>query len=1448
MKTLRYCLLLLPCLAAGVPAFAEETINIANPSSGTGWRTDDAVVTIYANGNYTITGTSSVYYVMVSKEVTATITLQNAKIRSTITSPFSLLSDATRGSQVTLILSGSNELVSTDRVSAGLAVEDNARILIKGDGSLVAKGGDLSFTGGGAGIGTGAGRNGGNITIAGGTITATGGVTAAGIGGGANGGGGNVTITGGTVTATGGFDAAGIGGSISREGGNITITGGAITAVGGTEGAGIGGGSRNNGGNINITGGLIHATGGEHAAAIGGGAEGNGGNINISGGTIVAFTDTVNDGNDPAAIGGGGLGHAGTINISGGTVYAKVPGSPNKVNTPPGIGGGALTGGTINITGGVVIADAIGIGAISRTTTYISGKNTLVLSPSVNTGTFGEATVRHQVIVNINSGPNTDVTLNENVTIPDGLMFVVPDGIIINVNNYVLHNGGIIRKFGALNNAGNMTGNAPVGPIQAGWISDVPAYTWTDNAITPAVTVRDGNKVLTEGVYYSVAYNNNTNVGTGAVVITDLGDYHTVSRTFTIAGKPLPSNAIADIPAHTYTGNAIIPAVTVKDGGVTLARDTDYIVSGSNNINVGTAATVTIVGIGNYTGSASRTFTISPKAVNSSFIQTIAAQTYTGSAIIPAVVVKDGSRTLTLNTDYTVSGANNINVGTAATVTIVGTGNYTGSATATFSITAKQLASDCVENIVSQPYTGDSVKPAVVVKDGGRILTPDVDYFVSYTNNVSVGMATVTVTGRGNYIGSAVKQFLISTPAAVPITGNWIEDIPAQLYTGDSIKPALIVTDGNNILTAGVHYSVAYYNNINLGTATAIVTGIGSYTGTVNKSFTIYQKQITAEWIADIAAQTYSGDSIKPALMVRDGNNILTRGVHYSATYINNVNAGTATVTVTGTGNYSGMVSKLFIINPKQITDGWIENIPTQTYTGSYVEPAVTVRDGNTTLLVGVHYTFTYNNNVKVGTATVTVTGVWNYVGTASKSFLIEETPPEPVQITADWIADISAQTYTGDSIKPALTVKDGNSLLIADIHYSATYMNNVNAGTATVIVAGTGNYSGSVYKYFAINPKPIANDWLDNIPNQTYTGSYIQPALTVRDGNKILTAGVHYSATYSNNVNEGTATVTIIGIGNYTGSASKNFIIGESISTTVPIAAGWIEDIPAQTYTGSAIQPAITIRNGTTALTQGTDYTTAYSNNTNVGTATVTVTGTRNYSGTVNKYFIISPKPVAAGWLGSIPAQTYTGGAINPPVTVMDGVRTLTQGTDYSVIYSNNVNAGTATVTIVGIGNYTGIATGTFDIVRSKISIEASWVQVIPDQYYTGYSIKPAVVVTGLTQGVDYTVSYYNNVEAGTAIAIIAGIGNYTGEVARSFRIVFTGIEEAENTVLRIVPADNGIFVSGLTLDEVFSIYTLQGQLVYEGKASSPEEHIHLQDRGVYIVKHKDRTLLFVF
>ena len=139
---------------------------------------------------------------------------------------------------------------------------------------------------------------------------------------------------------------------------------------------------------------------------------------------------------------------------------------------------------------------------------------------------------------------------------------------------------------------------------------------------------------------------------------------------------------------YAYDGKAETPSVTVKVGGKTLKKDTDYTVSYSNNTKVGTAK-VTITGKGNYTGSVSKTYSIKNNFKKAT-ISGISNKSYTGKNITQSITVKYNGKTLKNGTDYTVSCSNNKSIGTA-TVKIAGKGSYTGTITKTFKINpAKQ--------------------------------------------------------------------------------------------------------------------------------------------------------------------------------------------------------------------------------------------------------------------------------------------------------------------------------------------------------------------------------------------------------------------------------------------------------------------------------------------------------------------------------------------------------------------------------------------------------------------------------------------------------------------------------------------------------------------------------------------------------------------------------------
>lgn len=264
-------------------------------------------------------------------------------------------------------------------------------------------------------------------------------------------------------------------------------------------------------------------------------------------------------------------------------------------------------------------------------------------------------------------------------------------------------------------------------------------------------------------------------------------------------------------------------------------------------------------------GSRSVTVTIvQPKtSISNATISNISDQTYTGNAITPTFTVTLGGKTLVEGTDYTVSYANNINVGTA-TITITGIGNYEGTATKTFKIIKKVTTATTPEKTQTSitgaeviydsevEYTGEAIEPDVKVVLNGKELVEGKDYTVTYSDNTEVGKGTITITGIGDYNGTITKTFDIVEKAKISIEDAVVSDIEDVEYTGSEIKPSVTVTLDGKELVEGKDYTVTYSNNIEVGTATITITGIGEYEGTITKTFSIIEgdkEGCTIHWI-----------------------------------------------------------------------------------------------------------------------------------------------------------------------------------------------------------------------------------------------------------------------------------------------------------------------------------------------------------------------------------------------------------------------------------------------------------------------------------------------------------------------------------------------------------------------------------------------------------------------
>ena len=365
--------------------------------------------------------------------------------------------------------------------------------------------------------------------------------------------------------------------------------------------------------------------------------------------------------------------------------------------------------------------------------------------------------------------------------------------------------------------------------------------------------------------------------------------------------------AIAD---QTYTGSALTPKVVVKAGSKVLTKNVDYTVLYSNNVNVGTAS-VKITGKGSYKGSYTENFKIVACSIAQATCSRIADQTYSGKAIEPTFTVSYKNRTLRTGTDYTVSFKDNVKIGTA-TVIITGKGNFEGTKEITFKITGPSEIT--VESIADQTYTGSALTPKVVVKEGSKVLTKNVDYTVSYSNNINVGTASVKITGKGSYKGSYTVNFKI-LPCAISKAG--IRKIIDQRYNGNELKPSVSLTYKYKTLKKGTDYTVSYSNNINAGTATVTITGIGSYEGTASTTFQIKPRSLREITARKISTQEYTGQEITPKLNLTYKGKTLTENVDYVAVYSNNIEPGNGVVNIQGKGNFTEQRKLVFSIQRK---------------------------------------------------------------------------------------------------------------------------------------------------------------------------------------------------------------------------------------------------------------------------------------------------------------------------------------------------------------------------------------------------------------------------------------------------------------------------------------------------------------------------------------------------
>lgn len=633
-----------------------------------------------------------------------------------------------------------------------------------------------------------------------------------------------------------------------------------------------------------------------------------------------------------------------------------------------------------------------------------------------------------------------------------------------------------------------------------------------------------------------------------------------------------------------------------------------------------------------------------------------------------------------------------------------------------------------VEHKDSYPYTGSAIKPEVRVYDHKTLLAEKTDYTIAYKNNTKANDATVagkaptiTVTGKGNYSGRETMTFKILPVDISPVDISLEDDDKADEFEADDIS---VVYNGK----AQKPIPTLYWNGKKL-------------TNKTDYTFTYHEGTYET---AGADAVNGDGDLTDTGIL----GSVKEPGDYY--------------IKLTGKGNFTGTRRlKLTVLDSsvKPISKATVTKIPDQSYLtlgrDGAVTPDVTVKYGSETLTLNEHYTVAYSNNDKVGTAYAIITGreEGGYSGTKRVSFKITG-----VAVSKAKVSGLSGRTfiYNGSDIEPTLTLTvklNGTDVdLVQGTDYSVTWQKNLNKGTATVIFTGKDGYTGTLKKTFKIKAFNIAEnkDGLFKVELKSDTVPYAKggakPELTVTfqvtdgtpDGTQTLTLkeGTDYTVSYKNNkaVNDGSTpakipTLTIKGKGNFTGTYSQNLtykITEQDLGKLKLTAADKVYQNKKNIY---STKVTITDLDGK-ALKAGTDYektlTYTYKNDTTLDNGMIRRAGEAvdkndiipadteicveavskgsNYTGTLSGEYSFKEYDISGAKV-TIPKQTYTGRKITLDKTDEKQILVKVKGKkvepdQFDIVgYTNNVQKGTATVTLKGKDNYGGTKTVKFTI-----------------------------------------------------------------------------------------------------------------------------------------------------
>lgn len=725
----------------------------------------------------------------------------------------------------------------------------------------------------------------------------------------------------------------------------------------------------------------------------------------------------------------------------------------------------------------------------------------------------------------------------------------------------------------------------------------------------------------------------------------------------------------------------------------------------------------------------------------------------------------------------------------------------------------------------------------IYCNDCGKGLEKGTDYTVSYENTDKPGKAKVTFTGINGYEGYSLSYTYTILPNSFTIDESL--PACRWKGTGKEHKVDLTgkVTHWNpykgekTTLVEGKDYRLEYSDNTEIGTAKVKVIGLGDYEGYEKiLSFEIkaphgwngFQANYNGDVYKDgdnLGNFDWEKDGVRPEIHVSCIDDPDCEGIEngkdYSITYVNDKKLGKASIVIKSLVNGVNKTTTVhYTISPRKmiVRDGNYEvlnnqdSLGTYKWTGKEVRPDLSdikiQNENGFDLTEGTDYKIEYPDDmISDGEKTVKVVGLGDYEGTEhSYHYTIEK--------QHGWNGftvkghkdgdDLGKFDWTGNDVEPEfeVTCNHCGDALVNGTDYYLEYSNDHrDPGKVTVKVVGFGDYKGWTQSFtYTIKNKTFSfEDHKDgeDLGAAEYTGSEVRyPISNVTDKTgKVLSEGTDYKLVYSDNTKPGVANVQIIGLNDYDGcTLSFTYTIvdhdGESGFHNNLYTDG--ADMGSYAYTGEEVKPSIGLMYSNynqTFLIEGVDYKVEYSNNINPGVATAKVIGIGRYAGHEMSFtYTIKNKSFAAKdhkdgenlgtlkWTGK--AQTIKLGDMIDPI---DG-HVLKEETDYKIVYSDNVDAGTAKAEVIGLGYYEGSSLTFYYTIEKQHGWNGFYSKGHKDGEslgtfkWTGNTvlIDPDMRCSHcdkeLQENVDYKVEYSNNIDPGVASMKIIGMGDYKG------------------------------------------------------------------------------------